>query len=210
MKLFSYCIPVDNGAAPNPYWGICTLNICKPQIRKNAQVGDWIVGLGSRDVYGVDYSGKVVYAMNVMDKMTMAEYDQYCKKWLPEKIPDIRNTDYRRKVGDCIYDFDSDPEGKLRPSVHGLKNRNHDLNGKYTLLSEHFYYFGKNAIHLPPDLTVIIKQGPGQQSVANDPFKEEFIDWIENLGYEVNLIHENSQIRRDFGASKRNKGCCNI
>jgi hypothetical protein len=208
MKLFTYCIPVDNGAAPNPYWGVCTLNICKPQIRNNSQVGDWIVGLGSKDVLGMDYSRKVVYAMKVTDKMTMAEYDQYCKNWLPGKIPDIRNNDYRRKVGDCIYDFDSDPDGKLRPSVHGLKNRSHDLNGKYTLLSDHFYYFGKNAISLPSYLNGIIKQGPGHQSIANEPFKEPFINWIENLGYEINLIHGNPQIRREFGLSKSGKGGC--
>lgn len=39
-SLFSYCIPVDDGAAPNPYWGICTLVICKPRIRLAADIGD--------------------------------------------------------------------------------------------------------------------------------------------------------------------------
>lgn len=32
--LYTYCIPYDDGAAPNPYWGICTLVICKPVIRR--------------------------------------------------------------------------------------------------------------------------------------------------------------------------------
>ncbi|WP_395051688.1 hypothetical protein [Flavobacterium sp.] len=36
-KLFLYCIPFDDGAAPSPFWGVCTLNICKPVIRKNAK-----------------------------------------------------------------------------------------------------------------------------------------------------------------------------
>jgi len=44
--LYTYCIPYDDGAAPNPYWGICTLVICKPVIRRTAEVGDWIVGTG--------------------------------------------------------------------------------------------------------------------------------------------------------------------
>jgi hypothetical protein len=39
-KLYSYCIPVDDGAAPNPFWDICTLVICKPVIRRTAQIGD--------------------------------------------------------------------------------------------------------------------------------------------------------------------------
>lgn len=23
MRLFTYCLPVDDGAAPNPFWGAC-------------------------------------------------------------------------------------------------------------------------------------------------------------------------------------------
>ena len=41
-KLYSYCLPYDDGAAPNPFWGTCTLVICKPAIRRTARVGDWI------------------------------------------------------------------------------------------------------------------------------------------------------------------------
>lgn len=37
--LFSYCIPYDDGAAPNPFWGLCTLAICKPRIRRAAKEG---------------------------------------------------------------------------------------------------------------------------------------------------------------------------
>ena len=34
MKLYTYCIPYDSGAAPNPFWETCTLAICKPVILK--------------------------------------------------------------------------------------------------------------------------------------------------------------------------------
>ena len=46
-RLFSYCIPVDDAAAPNPFWGYCTLAICKPGHWRVAQVGDWVIGTGS-------------------------------------------------------------------------------------------------------------------------------------------------------------------
>lgn len=46
--LFSYVIPHDGGSAPNPYFGICTLAICKPVIRRTAKVEDWVVGLGAK------------------------------------------------------------------------------------------------------------------------------------------------------------------
>ena len=28
--------------------------------------------------------------------------NEYCEKYLPDKIPDIRNSDYQKKAGDCI------------------------------------------------------------------------------------------------------------
>jgi len=64
---------VDSGAAPNPFWGVCTLVICKPAIRRAAQVGDWVVGAGSGHSRIGDIRGKVVYTMQVTCKMTMAE-----------------------------------------------------------------------------------------------------------------------------------------
>ena len=73
--LFSYCIPYDDGAAPNPFWGLCTLVICKPGIRKVAQVGDWVVGTGSKRSPIGDIGGQVVYAMCVSQVLTMREYD---------------------------------------------------------------------------------------------------------------------------------------
>jgi len=39
---------------------------CKPAIRRKANVGDWIVGLGSKaNPTKVDYSGKIVYVMRL-------------------------------------------------------------------------------------------------------------------------------------------------
>src|SRR5688572_11795221 len=97
MKLYSYCLRYDTGSAPNPYWGICTLVICKPAIRRTAEVGDWIVGLGSANSPIGDISNDVVYAMKVTNKLTIKEYDQFCKTSLPKKIPNWRSRDYRRR-----------------------------------------------------------------------------------------------------------------
>lgn len=190
MRLFSYCIPIDDGAAPNPFWGKCTLAICKPVIRRKAEIGDWIAGLGSKNTSGTDYSGKLVYAMKVTDKMSMQKYDFYCRHFLPDKIPDIRNGDYRRRVGDCIYDFETDMVGRLRDSVHTSDNRERDLGGVYALLSDHFYYFGNNAVVVPDEFSVIIKQGHGHKSKSNEPIKSDFIDWLENTFEKTQLYGE--------------------
>lgn len=44
-KVFSYVVATDVGVAPNVDGGVCTVCLCKPEIRRNAVVGDWIVGL---------------------------------------------------------------------------------------------------------------------------------------------------------------------
>jgi hypothetical protein len=73
MTLFSYCLRSDMGAAPNPFWGVCTLVICKPAIRRTAKEGDWVVGLGAGASPLGDISDQVVYAMCVTRRMPMRE-----------------------------------------------------------------------------------------------------------------------------------------
>ena len=46
MKIYSYIVKRDYGFAPNPFYGYCTLATCKPVIRKHAEIGDIIVGIG--------------------------------------------------------------------------------------------------------------------------------------------------------------------
>lgn len=210
MRLFTYCIPVDDGAAPNPYWGICTLAICKPVIRRTANVGDWVVGLGSKNVNGIDYSKKVVYAMKITKKMTLKEYDLFCSEKLRNKIPDIYNNEYSRQVGDCIYDFSFDSEGVIRPGVHNNDNRSTDLGGKNVLLSDHFYYFGDQAVPLPPELHPIIKQGQGHQSYKNERYIEAFVEWIVHSGYRPNTLYGDPQIILKFEGAKMENKCAQL
>ena len=58
MKVFSYVVEHDNGLAPNPYFGYCTLCRCKfrekPGGHRNivelAEKGDWIIGTGGANL----------------------------------------------------------------------------------------------------------------------------------------------------------------
>ena len=179
MRLYTYCIPYDDGAAPNPFFGVCTLVICKPVIRRTACIGDWIVGTGSKNVDGVDYSNKVVYAMKVTQKMTMMEYDSFTQNHLMDKVPDWDSISPERRVGDSIYNFSSEPPW-MRLSVHGIGNRDTDIGGKFALLSDHFYYFGRDAKLLEGNLLGIVRQGQGHRVNKNEPFKDDFVRWIEN------------------------------
>lgn len=185
--LFSYRVRYDDGAAPNPFWGICTLTICKPVIRRTAEEGDWIAGTGAVTSDLRDAENRLVYAMRVTRKLSMKQYDAYTSEHLHAKVPDLQSTDQRRWVGDSIYDFSVEPP-RLRSGVHTEQNRETDLGGVNALLSGHFLYFGRKAISLPKDLRPIIKRGQGHKSRANDAFVSRFEDWISSLGYEFGTI----------------------
>lgn len=201
MKLFSYCLKNDSGAAPNPYWGICSLVICKPNIRKTANIGDWIVGIGSANSPIGDISDCIVYAMKVTGRKKMKEYDHFCRKHLTGKLPDWKHKSYAKRVGDCIYDYSASGNPGLRKSVHNEGNRDTDLSGEYALLSEYFWYFGDKPVRLPTALLPIRHPYPGHKSNANDPYVFDFIKWIESLPYQPNKIHGEPQIRAKIGGN---------
>lgn len=86
--IFTYVLRYDNGAAPNPFWGVCTLVICKPIIRRCAKVGDWVIGTGSAKSPIGDIRNSFVYIMQVTGKMSMRDYACFTKENLPQKQPD--------------------------------------------------------------------------------------------------------------------------
>ncbi len=201
MTVYSYCLRHDDGAAPNPYWGVCTLAICKPAIRRTASVGDWVVGLGSKRSPCGDISSKLVYAMHVTQVLTMKEYDLYCRKSLGKKIPDSQSSDFRKRMGDCIYDFRG-PRPRLRASVHGAGNRKTDLSGRNVLLSDYFYYFGNKPVELPDDLRALIHGTQGHKSGANDRYAPRFVQWIEGQGFRKNVLLGQPQLKKNLAAVK--------
>ncbi|MBN2133324.1 MAG: hypothetical protein JW741_27750 [Sedimentisphaerales bacterium] len=189
MTLYSYCVRYDSGFAPNPFWGICTLAVCKPAIRRHANVGDWVVGLGSAQSPEGDFSDRVVYAMEITDKKTLRAYDQFCRAKYPQKIPDPESDDYRRRAGDCIYSYSNRGCVRQRTGFHHRTDQDDDLSGKHVLLSERFYYFGSAARRLPASLKTIMHPFPGHKSTANAPHAEPFVTWIQNLpGVKQNTV----------------------
>jgi hypothetical protein len=198
MTLYSYCLRYDDGAAPNPFWGVCTLVICKPAIRRTAQEGDWVVGLGGVASPIGNISGQVVYAMRVTKRMSMRDYDTYCQHSLRGKIPHWGSDKFEERVGDCIYDFSAVARPRLRPSVHDESNREVDLGGENALLSEHFYYFGDHPRELPEDLRPIIHQTQGHKSHLNAEYADRFVAWMESLGLPLNQLQGTPQLEKEI------------
>src|SRR5580700_5277478 len=121
-QLFSYVVDHDNGFAPNPFGGLCTLAKCKygSHGRRNvvelADVGDWIIGTGGTcglrrgESAGV---GKLIYAMRVDRKLPLSTY---CSEY-----------------GAARIDAQDD---------HVV------MEGRFALISKHFFYFGRNAVDI--------------------------------------------------------------
>src|SRR6266498_3405408 len=117
-RLFTYILRHDDGAAPNPFRGMCSLAICKPGIRRVAKPDDWVAGLGSKNAPSGDLSGRLVYAMRVEKVLSLKDYDQQAISNWPHRIPNVRSADLSERLGDCIYDY-SNGNAIPRPSVHG-------------------------------------------------------------------------------------------
>lgn len=165
-RLFSYVVDHDTGDAPNPYFGVCTLCLCKhrgsPDKPKNivelARKGDWVVGTGGADQRKSAGHGRLIYAMKVTDKITLEEYFRTprfkCKK---------PRSDGNYKYGDNF-----------------LPRTDFEKHEKFVLISKRFYYFGRNAIRIPgarfPHLE---KQGRGFRSDFDEAYLERFLKWLE-------------------------------
>jgi hypothetical protein len=193
------------------------LVICKPAIRRKANVGDWIVGLGSKaNPTKVDYSGKIVYVMKVTRKMTMRDYDTYANERLHNKIPVMPapgvklrgdSREWRLRLGDCIYDFSH--KGILkRPGVHRRENRITDMNGENALLSTEFVYFGDRAIPLPKSLRGILHKNQGHRSRLNAGHLPAFLNWWRTNRKRFARKRVRGVPQWDVFANRKNLGAC--
>jgi hypothetical protein len=175
MHIFSYVITHDAGFAPNPFGGFLTLATCKPQIRKHVRKGDFIAGTGSAATVG---NRKLVYAAQIADVIPIEDYGK-----LPDydiKRPSGRGNRWR-KHGDNIY-FKANGKWKQRRSVcHFQESMAHDLGGENVLICNRFWYFGRDAIEIPPELSNIIKKGPNHKRIRDEVLVDQFIEWLTSL-----------------------------
>lgn len=190
-RIYSYVVRYDSGFAPNPFYGVCTLATCKPDIRRTASVGDWVIGSGSND-RAVRRGGYLVYAMRVSEVKTFSEYDADPR--FENKKP-YRNGSRKQSCGDNIYHRDpSSGAWCQRDSFHtkanGGLNPQHvarDTGVDRVLISNDFVYFGGEGPAIPGDLKdkegrSIRKSGIGRTVFHDDLLADEFEKWLRGLG----------------------------
>ena len=170
MKLYSYIVTHDTGFAPNPFWGCCTVATCKPDIRRNAQVGEWIIGLSPKVS-----DNRVIFAMEVDEILDFASY--YRDSRFANKIPDYSRPEVVWKAGDNIYKPLAEGEFQQLRSTHSHRHeenaemKEHDLHSTNVLIARKFHYFGGSGPELPPHLDNL-KVGVGHKN----HFSQETID----------------------------------
>jgi len=154
VRVYIYVVARDFGFAPNPFHGFCTLATCKPRIRRKAEVGDWVIGMGGDRL---NATGKCIYAMRVSAKVNFNDY--WTNPAYMDKKP-VRNGSRKMMVGDNIYYFESanqkwqqadshhsNTDGSI--NIHNLEN---DTQTDKVLISDHFVFFGTEAPVVPKSL----------------------------------------------------------
>jgi|GEM_PF-374970 len=140
--LRSYVIVSDSGFAPNVTGGVCTLATCKPGIRNDARIGDWVLGTPSN----TEVEERLVYLFRVEEALTFDEYyhDPRFEAKRPEN-DDRGDAIYYREEGDLVRD----PATNHHTSQQ-LRER--DLNADRVLIGEQFWYFGSEVVPIPESL----------------------------------------------------------
>lgn len=189
----AYIVEHDIGFAPNPFNHVCTLATCKPEIRKHAAVGDWIVGVGS---VADRIRGRMVYAMLVDEKLAFHQYwgDDRFQMKKPTFSGSLKQAQgdnvYHQANGNWIQERSRHTHTKAEITA---KHKQRDTKCHEVLISNRFVYYGADAIELPADLADdeghrLCLDGSGApkgglQRAANfdHPFlTARFVEWLEN------------------------------
>ena len=186
MSIYSYKITRDFGFAPNPFYAVCTLATCKPDIRGAAKVGDWILGFGAA-AHGGLLRRKLIFAMQVEQILTFNEYweseEFQCKK-------PVMNGSVKQTYGDNIYHKEkgvwkqsdshhSNPDGT--PNQDNLRK---DTSADAVLISRKYWYFGKNAQKMPKELSELVAEWRNYKKFDGyDETLETWLSTFEDSGY---------------------------
>src|SRR5713101_472737 len=135
-KIYYYIHAVDTGRAPCVDQGLLTLAICKPEIRRKADTGDWVIGFTPKT-----QGWKLSYLAKVKSKLAGSQY--YGSEKYSKRSDNIYQTNHTG--GFFLRDHRAHDETHISSDVgsqeDGWKNA-------WVLVGEKFWYFGANAVAL--------------------------------------------------------------
>ena len=199
-RIYLYKLTTDNGGAPCIQNELFSLAICKPMIRRTAQVGDLVFGFAANSL---DVDNSLIYVARVTEDSPNGEY--YRKRRFSSRNDRI----YERR-GDRL-------EWRSGALFHGPANQQHDV-GEHpayerarVLLSNDFRYFGSHGTAEYKSRFAVIRgvvesMKQGHRVVTDGPLWEE----LQALGAELWKETRNNVLGEPTSASQvigRNATC---
>jgi hypothetical protein len=183
VTIYSYVIEHDLGFAPNPFHGACTLACCKPDIRKSAKLGDYVLGTGAARP---KLSGYLTYWMRVDEIFTFDTY--WASRRFRRKKPTMSGTTFLR-YGDNIYHRDGGNVYKQEDSFHSREDGTVSLGDlrrdtgttDKVLVGYEFAFFGRRGIKIPAELGFVVKKGPSHRCRFTDEQVAAVMVWLQTL-----------------------------
>jgi hypothetical protein len=151
VRVHTYVIVVDSGAAPNYDRPCTTLAVCKPRIRRKANVGELVLAFAGKRVNDFE-PHTVVWAGVIAEKLTFADYwnDKRFATKKPDRSPTPDNFYRPTKDGGLLW---------VENPVHGPEAAQHDTNGLYVLAFNPSRRFGAHGPQLPVDFGLRMTHG---------------------------------------------------
>lgn len=134
MRVQSYVITTDRGSAPNYAEPATTLAICKPRIRKRAEIGDLIIGFNGRTLSREPNS--VRWAGVVSEVIPFSEY------WKDSRFATKKPS--QSETPDNIYCDDGDGLFQVHNSSHDATDVDRDLRGINALIFSDVWHLGSS------------------------------------------------------------------
>lgn len=172
MKVWTYVIATDSGAAPNFDEPFATLAICKPLIRRSAGVGDMLIAFSGRALSPEPHS--VRWAGIVSEVLDFSTY--WRDPRFETKKPD------RSSTPDNIYEPLGTRYRQIDNPIHGPGNVTTDLRGNHVLVFGRTWYFGPAAPRLPATFGLHMVTGRRGHRLHHlkDPLARELIVWLDD------------------------------
>ena len=172
-KFIAYRMTDDAGFAPNPFHKVLTLATCKPKIRKSANKGDWVIGLSSKTLSNT--RDEIVYVMQVKEALAFNEY--FKDKRFQKKKPNSKSQ--KTELGDNIYRFKNGKWFQSKNKSHDERSIKRDTSVNRVLISNRFYYFGKETIAIPNYLQDEVRFSNQGHKFLSKQTSERLIKFLE-------------------------------
>lgn len=159
MRIHTYVIATDAGSAPNYDPPCTTLAVCKPRIRRKANVGEVVLAFAGRNVNPYEPHA-VVWAGVVAEKMPFADYwnDRRYSRKKPDRSPTPDNFYRPTKDGGLLW---------IENLVHPRESAQHDLSGLNVLTFDPSWRFGISGPLMPIEFGLRMTNGRRGERVTD-------------------------------------------